>query len=358
MRKITAALSLMISASAAVFFFSTPALAADFASTSTPYGDANAWFLSTDGRANWTGWQMFFRPTTSTFQSIQVRDVTVRFSTNDTATIGLSVNDTSVDPLVVTSYVVVTSTAGEPDGYRSYTFDFTTTTGQYVESDQLNFSFFPTVAVNQRYDPTGELSVGLRTAGTSTQYVTQPFYQFYQSSTSGTSVSLDEDSNGVPWMIINASGNGSSIVDYPDPNLYGLSATSSATQQDFGLFGNFFRDVLLFLFKPPSNVTQQYNDQVASLRLKVPWGWWAQVSAGFEAVSSTQAATTTALTMQVPHQGVTTTVAIFDVAAASALIPSGVSSLIRTIGGVAIWALFGTWIWVLVTGNKSSEDDL
>lgn len=152
------------------------------------------------------------------------------------------------------------------------------------------------------------------------------------------------------------SGGTTQLTFAPNPSDYGLTGTSTAATQDFGFFGNLFRDVLIWLFQPPAVMNQVYQNQLTQLQTKVPWGWWTQISNGFSSVSSTDVATTTALTMQIPHNGVTTTVAIFDIHAAAAVIPSSLLSLIQTIGGVAMWALFGGWIWILVTGNKPGDD--
>lgn len=142
----------------------------------------------------------------------------------------------------------------------------------------------------------------------------------------------------------------------PSSTLYGLTSTSSATGQDLGFFGNMMRDVIAYLFKPDQSVINDYNNEVSTLRTKVPWGYWNQVSSAFASVSSTDITTTTPIALQIPYNGTTETVPIIDMTAIQAKIPPTLLELIRTLGAVGLWALFGTWIWHLVTGNKTDDN--
>lgn len=170
----------------------------------------------------------------------------------------------------------------------------------------------------------------------------------------GGNSTLSTSTYGIPAMQFVGSSIG---VDYPFVVDYGLTGTSSTMTEDLGFFGNLFRDTMLWLFKPPDILLVAYENEKENLRTKIPWGWWNQVSAGFLSVSSTEAATTTALTMSIPHSGTTSTVAIFDPVAVTELIPSSVLELIRFFGAMGMWALFGAWIWTIVTGSKPNDDD-
>jgi len=172
---------------------------------------------------------------------------------------------------------------------------------------------------------------------------------------------VDTLAGGTPYapaMIINDDDRGViQAIDFTNAG-YQLNTSTPSENKDFGFFGNAIRDLLIWLFQPPATVTAQYSAVLADIRMKVPWGWWDQVSTGFGSVSSSESATTTALSMEVPHNGVTTTVDIFDVATVTSIIPASVLDLIRSLGGVALWALFAAWIWSLVTGTKIVEDEL
>jgi hypothetical protein len=141
--------------------------------------------------------------------------------------------------------------------------------------------------------------------------------------------------------------------------ILGLGASTSSITTvcpDWGFFTPLC-DAFVWMFYPnTASIQGSLSVLASSTQSKVPWGWWTQISAGVGSVSSTVAATTTALTMRVPHNGVTTTVAIFDIHAAAALIPANVLTLLRTIGGMLIWGLFGMWIWHIVTGSRPSPD--
>lgn len=114
-------------------------------------------------------------------------------------------------------------------------------------------------------------------------------------------------------------------------------------------------NIFSYLFVPSTSVLQSFADAQSMLATKIPWGWWSQVSSQFASVSTTDAVTSSTAVVSIPHNGVTSTFAILDISAIQARIPSNVLDQIRTLGGVAMWALFGTWIWHLVTGN-STED--
>lgn len=162
---------------------------------------------------------------------------------------------------------------------------------------------------------------------------------------------LDPATYGIPSMTLY----GGTLAFTPALSLPVTSTSITATCPAFSIYTPLC-DALVWAFFPSATIQQNYVDEVAKLKTKVPWGWWSQLSTGISSVSSTDVATTTALTMKVPHGGTTTTVAIFDIQAARALIPDNVLDLIRTLGGVALWGLFGMWVWSLVTGSTPSSD--
>lgn len=117
-------------------------------------------------------------------------------------------------------------------------------------------------------------------------------------------------------------------------------------------------NIFSFLFVPSTSIIQQYTNTKTTLATKVPWGWWTQVSAGFGSVSSTITASTTAFTLQIPFNGATETIAIIDYSEMNKYIPQSLLNIIRALGGVAIWAMFGAWIWHLVTGSKPTDENI
>lgn len=226
-----------------------------------------------------------------------------------------------------------TTTINFPDGSHPYSFPY---------GSPITFSSVSsTVGINEAISVNPVMETGLGVVGN--------MHLFCDGHDEG---ALASSTYGIPALQIVGF---SSPVDFPIVGDYGLTGTTTTMTEDLGFFGNWFRDAMIWLFKPPDAVKIAYDYQVANLRTKVPWGWWEQVSAGFGSVSSTDTATTSVLSINVPHNGVTTTVAIFDIAASTALIPSNVLDLIRKIGGVTVWALFGAWIWTLVTNKKEDE---
>jgi len=141
----------------------------------------------------------------------------------------------------------------------------------------------------------------------------------------------------------------------PSSTLYGLTSTSSATGQDLGFFGNMLRDTIAYLFKPNQSIVSNFDNEVSTLQRKVPWGYWNQVSLAFASVSSTDITTSTPIAIKITYNGTTETVPIIDMTAIQAKIPSNLLELIRSLGAVALWAIFGTWIWHLITGNKTED---
>jgi hypothetical protein len=163
--------------------------------------------------------------------------------------------------------------------------------------------------------------------------------------------------NNIPFAVALWGSYGMPIPGYtaPSSSLYGLTSTSSATGQDLGFFGNMIRDVIAFLFKPNQSIVNDFNNEVSTLQTKVPWGYWNQLSVAFASVSSTDITTSTPIALKIQYNGTTETVPIIDMTAIQDKIPPNLLELIRALGAVALWALFGTWIWHLVTGNKPED---
>jgi hypothetical protein len=155
----------------------------------------------------------------------------------------------------------------------------------------------------------------------------------------------------VPIMQMNGIDAGSS----PDPTQYGLTGTST-NPGDFGLFGNYFIAAMTWLFVPASETWQTFtSDAQETLGSKIPFGWFAQVSSTFGSLSD-QETTSTVFTIYASGTDSTYSAVFFDPQAVEAAIPANVRTLIRTLGALAMWALFFVWIWNLATG-KGGEDE-
>jgi len=132
------------------------------------------------------------------------------------------------------------------------------------------------------------------------------------------------------------------------------------TCPNYGVIGTAICDVFVWLFVPDDQaIAEEWTELTSTTQSKIPWGYWSQVSAGFAAVSSTQPVTSTAFVLQVPAYAdkPTSSVNVLNIALIQSRIPANLLTLIQVLGGIAIWAIFGTWIWSLVTGNKPAEDE-
>jgi hypothetical protein len=168
---------------------------------------------------------------------------------------------------------------------------------------------------------------------------------------------------GFTWSLNNTGFfvlNGSYTLSVPYYYIPPLPASSSSITlvcPDFGIFTPVC-DGLVWAFAPSmSYIGQSASTTRANFATKIPWGWWSQVVDGFGSVSSTDSQTSTAFTIQIPAfiGQATSSISIFDFTDIQTYIPATLLALLRTIGGIALWALFGAWVWHLVTGNKPED---
>jgi len=145
---------------------------------------------------------------------------------------------------------------------------------------------------------------------------------------------------------------------FPDnPYAYGLLGVSSSSITfacpDLGFFTPMCDAMVWFFVPDVSDIGEAFTTTTARFKTKVPYGWFDQVATQFATVSSTQAQTSTAFTLQIPAFSghATSSLAVFDFNAIQAYIPASLLATIRALGGVAMWALLGTWLWSVVTGS-------
>jgi len=96
-----------------------------------------------------------------------------------------------------------------------------------------------------------------------------------------------------------------------------------ATTTDFGILGNMFRDVLLWIFKPSTQVLDYWHGIKAMVASKPPFGYYALIKGGFDELSSEA---TPAFSLQ------TTTTT-----------DSYIFTPLKTGLGWIFWILFGVW---------------
>jgi len=124
--------------------------------------------------------------------------------------------------------------------------------------------------------------------------------------------------------------------------------------QDFGWWQPLVQ-VSNYLFCPkPSDITSAYNSASLSIQSRAPFGWWSQTYARMQSVSSTYSNATSTAQMSVWDGAATHTFAILDMDAVRELIPESIVSEIKGYGSIALWAIFGLWIFQLVTKTNGS----
>lgn len=135
----------------------------------------------------------------------------------------------------------------------------------------------------------------------------------------------------------------------PEADWYGF------VDEDFGLLGNMFRDVVKYLFTPSYTSVQVYEDSREALETRIPFGLFASSSGTFGGLSD-ETTTTTGFGFTVSSTagdpgGYSEEVTIFTPSDIEDRIPAGLLTLIRTIGALAMWTLFFVWIWTLATSH-------
>lgn len=155
--------------------------------------------------------------------------------------------------------------------------------------------------------------------------------------------------NTVPLMAVNGVDAGAN----PNPADYGLVGTST-NPGDFGFFGNYFLAAMQWLFLPSQAQWQSFtSSSQASLATKIPFGWFAQVSSTFAGLQD-EDTTTTVFMIYASSTTSTYSVVFFDPQQIKATIPENVRTLIRLLGGLALWAAFFFWLWTLATRNAEA----
>jgi len=148
-----------------------------------------------------------------------------------------------------------------------------------------------------------------------------------------------------------------SSSSFTSPNVadYGLSGTST-NPGDFGLFGNWFIAAMQWLFVPSSDTWRQFNESSQTrLATKIPFGWFAQVSSTFAGLQD-EDTTTTVFTVYASSTTSTLSAVFFDSQAIKAAIPENIRTLVRLLGGLALWTAFFFWLWSLATGRHTEVD--
>jgi len=145
-----------------------------------------------------------------------------------------------------------------------------------------------------------------------------------------------------------------------DMALMGAFLPPADLEEDFGPLGNFIRDVLKWLFTPSSQSLAIYNEGIANINTKIPFGLFATASSTFAELGD-ETTTTTSLGFTVSSTAgdvasINEVVEVFNPAAIEESIPAGLLATIRTIATVAFWMLFFMWIWAVATNSKGGED--
>jgi len=165
---------------------------------------------------------------------------------------------------------------------------------------------------------------------------------------------------------IYGSGNGTSASTLPNPSIYDINSTSTASAQfkcdNFDGIGKAFCNAAVWLFLPDQDATAFVNDRVDSLKLRIPWGWFEEASStimgGF---SADQTTSSTDQVMTIPANpdfpgDTTSTVKIFNAAEIKAWIPESVITLMHLGFSIFLYiALLECWIH-LGTGTSDHHD--
>lgn len=148
-----------------------------------------------------------------------------------------------------------------------------------------------------------------------------------------------------------------SLLGTTDFSMFGayVSSTYDFSDPDFGWFGNAMFDVGRFFFVPSNSSQAVLDNKKSELMAKVPFGWFASASSSLSELSVTSTTTTYSFDVKVGDEA-TSTVTFFNKSELEALIPGNVQTLIRTLGAMALYALF--FIWVVSLARRNPETDL
>lgn len=151
---------------------------------------------------------------------------------------------------------------------------------------------------------------------------------------------------------------GSGAVSYfeqPSADAYGFG-TGAASGTDFGLFGNMIRDMFLWLFVPPATVQDGIGAYIDDVKLRVPFGYFAQVSSTLTGLGE-ETTTSSQIILYASSTTSTLSAVVFDPTQLGTVIPSGVQSLVRFFGGLAMWAMLFLFIFRKATGAGEIDTD-
>jgi len=139
-------------------------------------------------------------------------------------------------------------------------------------------------------------------------------------------------------------------------------AAACDIKQDFGWWQPLVF-VANYLFCPtPSDITLAYENAEDQISSRAPFGWWNQVYTAMQSVSSTYVNATSVGMLTFYAGGATHTVTVLDMDSVRSLIPQSSIDDIKALGSMALWAVFGLWIFRLVTktdgsGHEDETDD-
>ena len=100
--------------------------------------------------------------------------------------------------------------------------------------------------------------------------------------------------------------------------------TASTTNADFGIFGNYIRDVLIWLFKPSSSSIEKFSGLKTIMETKAPFGYFVSIK---NALS-----------------GFSTTTAPAFMLSSSSVITNNIFTPLKTGISWLLWIIFGFWL--------------
>lgn len=142
--------------------------------------------------------------------------------------------------------------------------------------------------------------------------------------------------------------------------LYGFNHDQVCNITATGIMGDVSRAIcntFAFLFIPSENFTDALTDTISDASSTVPFGYWSQISEGWESVTGTESTTSSKIYWTAFDGSATHTVAIFDVQEVINTIPPSLLVDIRFYTSIAMYTLFGIWVFGLATGTKHEDDE-
>jgi len=168
----------------------------------------------------------------------------------------------------------------------------------------------------------------------------------------GTSCTTHQDvyaAGYAPALRINGSGLGALTLTVPDQANYSFT-TSTATGQDFGLFGNMFRDVFEWLFVPSGyGMAANLSEVKDLLTVKFPFSYVAGLQADITESMVQTSTTEIGLTLNFSEMVATSTssmnfmgawpatTTLFSASTTQSYGTSGIFAFLRFLVGLALW---------------------